>query len=155
MVETATQCKCTKCPWVTHMNTLKMINFTVCALFQALKKHLALKITCLFDIEVQLHAGILCIVLWGLQIKETVRWVISKDPYVLRPLSWVSASALLFRGIKRVGTGNGTLFLSRATQALYFLPRFQDGLPLLINTCGLCHWGQDSSSILWAQLPHL
>lgn len=71
-----------------------------------------------------------------------MRWVISKDPYVLRPLSWVSASALLFRGIKRVGTGNGTLFLSRATQALYFLPRFQDGLPLLINTCGLCHWGQ-------------
>lgn len=36
------------------MNTLKMVNFTVCVLFQALKKYLALKITCLFDIEVQL-----------------------------------------------------------------------------------------------------
>lgn len=56
-----------------------------------LKKYLALKTTCLFDIKVQLgRHPVYC--LQGLQIKEIVTWVISKEPCVLRPPFWVSPS---------------------------------------------------------------
>lgn len=66
---------------------------------------------------------------------------------MLKPISWVSASALCLQGAEPVGAGNGTQFLITASETLYFLLGFLDNRAKLINTCGPRASGKGCSSV--------